>query len=97
MTNEPNDPKGPPPPPKDWPRWIREVRTAFRDHDAVTKDLLRRKRKRDLGHREAKRLYKDATDKLAKLLGLAGGGGDDGDGGDERRGDPAGLGGSPAD
>src|SRR5262249_14009380 len=34
---------------------------------------LRRKRNRDLGVREAKRLYREASDPLAKLLGLGGG------------------------
>jgi hypothetical protein len=83
MNNPPNNPQDLPPPPKDWPRWIADLRTAHEDHKAVTKDLLRRKRKRDLGIREAKRLYKDATDTLASLLALGGGrgGGDDGEGG----------------
>ena len=84
MSNEPKDPTDLPAPPPDWPRWIAEVRSATLDHDAVTKDLLRRKRKRDLGVREAKRLYKEARDSLASLLALGGsrGGGDDGEGGD---------------
>ena len=83
MSNEPKDPNLPAPP-QDWPRWIADAQTSFRDLDAVTKDQLRRKRKRDLGVREAKRLYRDASDQLARLLGLAGGGrggGDDGEGG----------------
>ena len=79
-----NEPKDTPVPPKDWPRWFADLRTAVDDHKAVTKDLLRRKRKRDLGVREAKRLYKEASDTLASLLALGGsrGGGDDGEGGD---------------
>ena len=83
MSDKPQDPNIPPAPPKDWPRWIADVQTSYRDLDAVTKDQLRRKRKRDLGVREAKRLYRDASDQLARLLGLAGGrgGGDDGEGG----------------
>jgi len=82
MTHDPQDPNVPPIP-QDWRRWILDVRTNFEDLDAVTHDQLRRKRKRDLGVREAKRLYRDASDQLAKLLGLAGGrgGGDDGEGG----------------
>jgi hypothetical protein len=98
MSNEPKDPKGTSGLPPEWRGWYREVRTALRDHEAVTKDLLRRKRKRDLGVREAKRLYRDASDTLAKLLAYAGGsgGGDDGEGGDESGRDPAGSGGSPA-
>ena len=100
MSNELKDPQGVPTPPNDWPRWYREMCSATLDHEAVTEDLLRPPWKRDLGIREAKRLYRDARDKLARLLALgggSGGGGDDGDGGDEGRGDPAGLGGSPAD
>jgi hypothetical protein len=80
------------PPGEEWRRWQRRVRVAFRDLEAVTKDRLRRKRKRDLGIREAKRLYREARDTLESLLALAGGGDD---GGDEGGGDPAGLGGSP--
>jgi hypothetical protein len=79
----------------DWPRWYHELRVATADHDAVTRDLLRRPRNRDLGVREAKRLYRDARDKLRRLFAQAdraGGGGNE-----ESRGDPAGLGGSPAD
>ena len=97
MSNEQKEPTGLPAPPEDWSRWIADVVTSYRDLDAVTKDQLRRERKRDLGVREAKRLYRDASDQLARLLGLAGGrgGGDGGDGGDHR-GDPAGSGGSPA-
>ena len=82
MTHEPRDPKVPPIP-KEWERWILDVRTNYQDLDAVTKDQLRRKRNRDLGVREAKRLYRDASDSLARLLGLGGGrrgGGDDGEG-----------------
>ena len=84
MSNEPQDPQKPPTPPQGWSRWIEEVCAATLDHQAVTEDLLRRKRKRDLGIREAKRLYKEARDQLASLLALGGGrrgGGDDG--GDE--------------
>ena len=70
-------PEMPPlPPGEEWRRWHRRVRVAFRDLEAVTKDRLRRKRKRDLGIREAKRLYRDAWDDLAWLLGEKGGGDD---------------------
>ena len=80
MSDQPKDPNDLPlPPPQGWPQWIADVRTAVLDHEAVTEDLLRRKRKRDLGVREAKRLYKEARDQLASLLALGGGrgGGDD--------------------
>ena len=87
MSNEPKDPNDLPAPPQGWAKWMAEVRTATLDHEAVTKDLLRPKRKRNLGVREAKRLYKEARDQLAKLLALGGGrgGGDDGDGGSPAR------------
>ena len=67
------------PPGMDWPTWSRKVRVGVRDLSAVTADRLRRKRKRDLGIREAKRLYREARDTLASLLALAGGGDDGGD------------------
>ena len=78
--------------------WFRELRVGIDDLDAVLRDQLRKKRDRDLGPREARRLYRDARDKLRSLLAYAGGGGDDGDGGDvdESGRDPAGSGGSPA-
>ena len=89
MNNEPQDPKVPPIPiPKNWERWVLDVQTNYEDLDAVAHDQLRRKRNRDLGVREAKRLYREASDNLARLLGLGGGrrvggrrgGGDDGEG-----------------
>ena len=92
MSNETKTPKPPPPNPTDpkWERWLLEMRVTIDDQDAVLKDLLRKKRHRDLGVREAKRLYRETRDKLRSLLAHAGGG-DGGDGGDE-----AGSGGSPA-
>jgi hypothetical protein len=82
MSQEPQDPKVPPIP-KNWEQWFLDVSTNYEAHDQ-----LRRKRNRDLGVREAKRLYRDASDNLARLLGLGGGrrgggrrgGGDDGEG-----------------
>ena len=88
MSQEPQDPKVPPIP-KDWTRWILDVRTNFEDLDAVTHDQLRPERKRDLGVREAKRLYRDASENLAALLGLGGGrrgGGRRGGGNDDGKG-----------
>jgi hypothetical protein len=58
------------PPGMDRAAWFRKVRMGVRDLGAVTKDRLRRKRKRDLGIREAKRLYDDAWDTLVSLLAL---------------------------
>ena len=72
MSDEPQDPKVPPIP-ENWEQWFLDVRTAYEDLDAVTHDQLRRERNRDLGVREAKRLYRDASDSLARLLGLGGG------------------------
>jgi hypothetical protein len=97
MSNETNPKTPPDPKTPDWPRLLLDLRVAFDDGDAVTRDLLRKKRKRDLGYREAKRLYRDSRDQILKLLALAGGGGNNGDGGDEDGRDPAGSGGSPAD
>jgi hypothetical protein len=52
-------------------KWFAEVRTAVADIEAVTEDVLRPERDRDLGVREATRLYNDAHDKLAKLFAYA--------------------------
>src|SRR5579862_8260412 len=81
----PGDPK--------WQEWFLDLDIGIKDMVAVLRDLLRKKRKRNLGHREAKRLYREARDKLLNLLAAAGGGGDDGDGGDKGRPEPA----TPAD
>jgi hypothetical protein len=78
---DPGDPK--------WQRWFLDLHVGFQDYDALLRDLLRKKRKRNLGVREAKRLYREARDKLLNLLAAAGGGGDDGDGGDKDRPKPA--------
>jgi hypothetical protein len=108
MSQDPKDPKKapairvlpPPPDPnntKNWREWYVAVRVAVDDQNAVLEDRLRRPRKRDLGVREAKRLYREARDKLAALFAYADGGCDGGGGGDDESGrDPAGSGGSPA-
>jgi hypothetical protein len=62
---------------------------------AVLEDRLRRSRKRDLGIREAKRLYKDTDAKLERLFAFVERGGSNG-GDDENGRDPSGMGGSPA-
>jgi hypothetical protein len=87
-----NDTKTPPPVLTDphGRRWLLEMRVTIDDQDAVLQDLLRKERHRNLGVREAKRLYRETRDKLRSLLAHAGGG-DGGDGGDE-----SGSGGSPA-
>ena len=78
---DPGDPK--------WRSWFLELHVAIQDQDAVLRDQLRKERKRTLGPREARRLYREARDKLRNLLAAAGGGGDDGDGGGKGGGSPA--------
>jgi len=94
--NPKDDQKGPPALPDDvWRSWYRELRAAVDDLEAVTADQTRREHRRDLGARQAKRLFREAREKLASLFAYAdrGGRGD----GDESGRDPAGSGGSPAD
>jgi hypothetical protein len=95
MSDEVRTPKPPAPPGPTRERWLLELRVTIDDQDAVLRDLLRKERHRDLGVREAKRLYRETRDKLRSLLAYAGGG-DGGDGGDESGRDPAGSGSSPA-
>jgi hypothetical protein len=54
-----------------WRQWHIEVRVAFDDMAAVLEDQLRPPRERDLGPREALRLYHDARDKLTRLFAHA--------------------------
>ena len=79
-----------------WRQWYREVRVGVADMAAVAADQLQKKRERDLGVREATRLFEDARDKLAKLFATAEGRGQ-GEPDDESGREPAGSGGSPAD
>jgi hypothetical protein len=58
----------PVPPDEAWWKWCDEVRVGVDDMSAVTEDQLRPVRERDLGVREADRLFHDARDKLAKLF-----------------------------
>jgi hypothetical protein len=51
--------------------WLVDLRVAVDDAGAVTEDLLRPHRERDLGNREHARLYGDARAKLAALLSYA--------------------------
>jgi hypothetical protein len=61
-------------PPLDWTdvelirRLLVEARVAFDDADAVTSDLLRKKRRRALGHVQHRKLYRDARRKLVQIL-----------------------------
>jgi hypothetical protein len=83
MSDTPNDPpvdpKAPPVPPEEkWQGWYREVKVGVADMAAVTEDQLRPERDRDLGVREAMRLYQEARAKLVSLFAYADrGGGDD--------------------
>jgi hypothetical protein len=52
-------------------RFFAGLRTHLEDADAVTRDLLRRKRKRQLGHREHARLYRDAWKGVLAALAVA--------------------------
>jgi hypothetical protein len=54
-----------------WREWYREVRVGVADMAAVAEDQLQKKRERDLGVREATRLFNDARDKLARLFAHA--------------------------
>ena len=49
-------------------RLLVEARVAFDDADAVASDLLRKKRRRALGHLQHKKLYRDARRKLVHIL-----------------------------
>jgi hypothetical protein len=61
-------------PPLDWTdaelirRLLVDARVAFDDADAVTCDLLRKKRRRALGHVQHKKLYRGARAKLRRIL-----------------------------
>jgi hypothetical protein len=51
-----------------WRKWYIELKVACADIGAVTEDLLRPTRERDLGVREATRIYTDAREKLMSLF-----------------------------
>jgi hypothetical protein len=89
MNEEKKDPEKedvestPPPPPlvplhmdPKWARWYVELRVGFADMRAVLEDQLRPPRERDLGVREAMRLFQDAQEKLLSLFAYAERGGD---------------------
>ena len=75
-------------------RFIGDLRVAFDDAAGVTEDMLRPKRKRDLGHVEHGRIFTAAKKQIADLLDYADPPAPVPDGGP---GDPAGSGGSPHD
>jgi hypothetical protein len=64
---------------------LADIRAAFDDLDAVGLDMLKAPRRRNLGPREHRRLYREARGKLLRLLASPDN--------DTERGDPAGSGG----
>ncbi len=65
---------------------LADLRSAFDDADAVALDMLRAPRRRNLGPREHRRLYREARGKLLQLLASPDN--------DTERGAPAGSGGA---
>jgi hypothetical protein len=51
--------------------WLADLRLAFADADAVTRDTLRRPRRRELGPVLARHNYRDAHQRITSLLALA--------------------------
>jgi hypothetical protein len=68
------------------PSLLADIRAAFDDLDAVGLDMLRPLRRRDLGPRQHRKLYREARGKLVALL--------TGPENDTEHGDPAGAGGA---
>ncbi len=62
--------------------WIKLLRTAWDDADAVSQDMLRPPRMRNLGPARHRELYAEAADTIERLL-AAPPDDDGGDGGDE--------------
>jgi len=52
-------------------RWLLDLRVAVDDAGAVTEDVLRPLRKRDLGRVKHRQLYRDACEKIAGVLDYA--------------------------
>lgn len=52
-------------------RWLSAMRSSFADADAVTSDLLRPPRSRDLGPIQHTRLYTEARTSILQLLAHA--------------------------
>jgi hypothetical protein len=53
--------------------WLAHLRVALADANAVSEDLLRPWRERDLGHVQHRRLFEDARSTIENLLDYAGG------------------------
>ncbi|MFT3765691.1 MAG: hypothetical protein QM820_09270 [Minicystis sp.] len=52
--------------------WLSNLRVAFADADAVTADMLRPLRQRELGHVQHRNMYGDAKKSILHLLEYAG-------------------------
>ncbi len=74
-------------------RWLGELVATWKDVDAVTQDMLRPARRRELGHCEHERRYREAAAKLAELLARAVSPISEEE---DEHGDPAGMGGAGA-
>ena len=70
--------------------WLESLRVSFDDIDAVALDMLRPARRRNLGPREHRRLYREARGKVVALLASPS------NDTEPEHGDPAGSGGSGA-
>jgi hypothetical protein len=64
--NEPGDPKA-----GVGRKWLLAAQASVEDMAAVTKDLIRRKRRRRLGILEQRRLYREARRTLKELFAYA--------------------------
>jgi hypothetical protein len=58
---DPNDPEA-------WRRLLVEARVAADDSDAVVKDMFAKPRRRSLGHKQHKQLYREARKTLIQIL-----------------------------
>ena len=78
--------------------WLAKLRVDLHDANAITQDMLRPPRERDLGPALHAKNYGEAWAKVEQLMAYATGSepeGGNGAAGDDA-GDPAGVGGSPA-
>ena len=71
--------------------WLADLRLAFADADAVTRDFLRRPRRRELGPVLARTNYQDAHQRITSLLTFADAGPPEGPREDPPKGSPADL------
>ncbi|MFT3772249.1 MAG: hypothetical protein QM820_43155 [Minicystis sp.] len=50
-------------------RWLADLNVTLDDLHAVVKDMQRKKRRRDLGPRKHRALFRESWDKLTAILG----------------------------